>query len=113
MKVYDIRDEQGRVVAFEVENLLLGRRGLARIAASIPGAVVTRRPRFFPGSAKKSSVSSWLMVNSSSPGNCSVITAVTGSAQSLPVGANSLQPFATYSSDAGRCLVSLTGRPGT
>lgn len=44
MRVYDLKDDQGRVFAFEVPNLLLGRRGLARVVKSIPGARLIRAP---------------------------------------------------------------------
>ena len=46
MKVYDIRDPQDRIFAFEIENLGVGRRGVCRIVERIPGAKVTRRPKF-------------------------------------------------------------------
>jgi hypothetical protein len=45
MKTFDIRDPRGRLVAFEVSNTLLGRRGVCRIVAGIPGVTVLRRPR--------------------------------------------------------------------
>jgi hypothetical protein len=47
MKVYDLRDEHGRVFAFEVPNFLLRRRGLARIVNSIPGVRLLRVPAPF------------------------------------------------------------------
>jgi hypothetical protein len=46
MKIYDLHDEQNRAFAFEIPNLLLGRRGVCRIVKSIPGAKVVRKPKF-------------------------------------------------------------------
>ena len=46
MKTYDIKDHDGRVFAFEVDNALLGRHAACRIARAIPGAQVVRQPRF-------------------------------------------------------------------
>jgi len=40
MRVYDIKDKQGRVFAFEVDNTFLGRRGLRKLVQTIPGAQV-------------------------------------------------------------------------
>jgi hypothetical protein len=45
MKTYDLRDDAGRVYAFEVSTLLLGRRRACAIAARIPGVTITRTPR--------------------------------------------------------------------
>ncbi len=45
MKTYDLRDSEGRIYAFEVSNVLLGRRGVCRVVRSIPGAKLTRMPR--------------------------------------------------------------------
>ena len=47
MKVFDVTDESGRVFAFEVNNTLLGRRGLCRVVRSIPGASLTKTPVIF------------------------------------------------------------------
>jgi hypothetical protein len=44
MKVYDIRDAQGRLTAFEVDGGI-GRRGLCRAVASIPNVKVLRTPK--------------------------------------------------------------------
>lgn len=46
MKVYDITVADGRIAAFEVDNVRLGRRGLCRVVRRIPGATITRAPRF-------------------------------------------------------------------
>jgi hypothetical protein len=46
LRLYDIKDEQGRVVAFEVDNLALSRSRLCHIVSRIPGARITRRPKF-------------------------------------------------------------------
>ena len=45
MKIYDITDSIGDALAFEVNNLTLGRRGACEIAAGIAGAQVLRKPR--------------------------------------------------------------------
>src|SRR3989338_10516651 len=42
MKVYDLKDKTGRVFAFEVDNLLLQRRGVGKVVRTIPGARITR-----------------------------------------------------------------------
>ena len=47
MRIYDLRDEEGRVVAFEVPNMWLGRRGALRVIRAIAGARITRRPHAF------------------------------------------------------------------
>ena len=44
MRVYDLKDASGRVFAFEVGNLWLGRRGVAAVVRTIPGARVVRSP---------------------------------------------------------------------
>jgi hypothetical protein len=44
MKVYDIHDKEGRIIAFEVKNFLSWRLGIIRIIAKIPGAETTWRP---------------------------------------------------------------------
>jgi hypothetical protein len=46
MKVHELRDLEGRVFAFEVENAFLGRTGVCRVVSSISGARVVRRPKF-------------------------------------------------------------------
>jgi hypothetical protein len=38
MRIHDLRDEVGRVFAFEVPNTFLGRRGARRVVGTIPGA---------------------------------------------------------------------------
>jgi hypothetical protein len=45
VKIHPINDGQGRLFAFEVGNVLLGRRDLVRIVRAIPGATVLRGPR--------------------------------------------------------------------
>jgi hypothetical protein len=47
MKLFEIRDEQSRVVAFEIDNALISRRRVARIVETIEGARITLCPRFF------------------------------------------------------------------
>jgi hypothetical protein len=44
MKIFDLRDKEGRLHAFEVHNTLLGRRGLLAVVKTIPGATITRKP---------------------------------------------------------------------
>ena len=44
MRVYDWKDQQGRVFAFEVPNI--GRGGVCIVVAQIPGAKLLRSPRF-------------------------------------------------------------------
>lgn len=43
MKVYDHRSD-GALISFEVNNLVIGRRGAWRIARTIPGARMITRP---------------------------------------------------------------------
>lgn len=45
MEIYDLRDEQGRLYAFEIPNHRIGRRGVCRVIGRIPGAEVLRRPK--------------------------------------------------------------------
>ncbi|MEJ7809548.1 MAG: hypothetical protein WKG32_03940 [Gemmatimonadaceae bacterium] len=47
MRIYDVTDSDGRAFAFEVSNLLLGRRAACRMASRIAGARIVRRPRAF------------------------------------------------------------------
>ena len=44
--VYEIKDPDGRVFAFEVENSRLGRRAVCKVLARIPGCRIVRRPKF-------------------------------------------------------------------
>jgi hypothetical protein len=46
MTVYDIKNDDGHLCAFEVDNSALGRRGLCRVVCQIPGVTLLRRPRF-------------------------------------------------------------------
>jgi hypothetical protein len=46
MRVYDQKDTEGRIFAFEVDNLNLGRRDLCELVARIPGAAVVREPKW-------------------------------------------------------------------
>lgn len=46
METYELLDEDGRVLAFEVNNAGLGRKGVCRVVETIPGAQITRRPKF-------------------------------------------------------------------
>lgn len=47
MKIFDIRDDAGRIFAFEVENVALGRRGLCRLLRRIPGVRLLQAPKLF------------------------------------------------------------------
>jgi hypothetical protein len=42
MRVFDVRAEDGKLHAFEVENTWLSRKGVARIVGSIPGVRISR-----------------------------------------------------------------------
>ena len=43
--VYDMRDPEGRLISFEVDNTYLGRRAVSKVVAAIPGARIIRGPR--------------------------------------------------------------------
>ena len=45
MRTYDLKDEEGRVRAFEVDNIVLGRGGVAAVVGRLPGVRLIRRPR--------------------------------------------------------------------
>jgi hypothetical protein len=47
MKIYDLRNEQGELYAFEIPNGQITRPGVARIVRRIPGATLLRAPRYF------------------------------------------------------------------
>ena len=47
LTVYDIKDADGRVVAFQVENLGLGRRSACKLVAQIRGCRIVKGPGFF------------------------------------------------------------------
>jgi hypothetical protein len=44
MKIYDLKDQEGRVYAFEIENM--GRRRLCEIVRSFPHVRLIREPKF-------------------------------------------------------------------
>jgi len=46
VRLYDLRDEKGRVFAFEIKDFLTGRNWACWIASTIPGARITREPKF-------------------------------------------------------------------
>jgi hypothetical protein len=52
MEIHDLRDPEGRVFAFEIENTNLGRHGACRVAQRIPGARIVRRQRRFAWSKR-------------------------------------------------------------
>jgi len=45
MEIYELKDKDGRVYAFEVKNIAIGRMGALRIVRTIPGVVINRSPR--------------------------------------------------------------------
>lgn len=47
MQTYDLHDSENRLLAFEIGNIRIGRRGVCRVVQSIPGAELTRKPKFF------------------------------------------------------------------
>jgi hypothetical protein len=47
MRIYDLKATDGSLRAFEVENALLTRGRVCRLAESIPGATLVRRSRLF------------------------------------------------------------------
>ena len=47
MQIYDVRGDNGELLAFEVPNWRLTRPGVARIVRRIPGAQLVRVPRYF------------------------------------------------------------------
>jgi hypothetical protein len=49
MKVHDLKDNDGRIYAFEVSNGLLGRKSAIKIVEAIPGVQISRRPHLFDG----------------------------------------------------------------
>ncbi len=46
MKIYELKDKEGRVFAFEVGNTLLSRRNVCKIVLAIPGARLIKKPCF-------------------------------------------------------------------
>jgi hypothetical protein len=46
MKLYDLKDKDGRIFAFEIPNWRLSRNGVCKVVRSIPEAHVLRTPRF-------------------------------------------------------------------
>ena len=47
MKTYPLLNEEGKLYAFEVGNLMLSRRRATKIVEEIPGSTVIRRPKWF------------------------------------------------------------------
>ena len=47
MTIFDLENKEGARVAFEVSNLLLGRKTACKVAESIPGSKILERPRLF------------------------------------------------------------------
>lgn len=48
MKVYEGLDAEGRLVYFEVPNMLFTRRAAYKLVSSVPGVSVTSSPGFWP-----------------------------------------------------------------
>ena len=46
MKTYPLKNDEGKLHAFEINNLRVGRLGVVRIVEKIPEAVVIKRPKF-------------------------------------------------------------------
>ena len=46
MRVHDLKDEKGRVFAFEVANTVIGRGGACAIVNRIPGSKILHAPTF-------------------------------------------------------------------
>jgi hypothetical protein len=42
MRIYDLNDKDGRLVAFEIGNIWISRRGVEKVVRSIPDATVVR-----------------------------------------------------------------------
>jgi hypothetical protein len=47
MKTFDVHHKDGWLLGFEVSNLLIGRRGVARLLGTVPGIRITKRPAWF------------------------------------------------------------------
>ena len=47
MRIFDLEDKQGKLVAFEVRNILLSRRAACKIAKTVPGSKLLERPKLF------------------------------------------------------------------
>ncbi len=49
MRTFDIKNENGDLIGFEVQNLLIGRNKIVKTIASITGSEILLRPRLFDG----------------------------------------------------------------
>lgn len=47
MNIHELKDKDGRIIAFEVGNFLLSRRRVCRILRLIPGVCIIKAPQFF------------------------------------------------------------------
>lgn len=47
MRTFPLFDKNGRLFAFEIGNLLIGRRGVCKVVERIKGPTLTRRPKLF------------------------------------------------------------------
>lgn len=47
MRLYEIRDAEGRVFAFELDNSSVGRSRVLETIATVPGARIKRKPKLF------------------------------------------------------------------
>ena len=49
MRTFDIKNENGDLIGFEVQNLFIGRNKVVKTIASITGSEILLRPRLFDG----------------------------------------------------------------
>ncbi len=47
MRIHDLRDEEGHVFTFEIDNLNVGRKDVCAVVRAIPGATIIRGPKLF------------------------------------------------------------------
>jgi hypothetical protein len=47
MRTFPLQNEEGKLHAFEVRNMLLSRRGVVKVVSRIPGVSIIRKPKFF------------------------------------------------------------------
>ena len=52
MRIYEIKDAEGRPFAFEVSNFHLTRAGLSRLVRRIPNCRIIRKPKWFRWSSE-------------------------------------------------------------
>jgi hypothetical protein len=47
MRTFQIRNNDGKLIAFEIENLLVGRQRATKIVEQIPNILITKKPKRF------------------------------------------------------------------